>query len=77
MPLLPQDRSFGIDRGALRAAWTVFLFVAGVAGIYVIREALLTFALALFLALFLSPMVAFVDRFTPGWLPRTAALAIV
>ncbi len=67
----------GIDRHALRIAWTVFLFVLAVAFLYAVRSALITFTLALFLALLLSPLVTFVDRFTPAKVPRSAALALV
>ena len=57
--------------------WTVFLFVLAVAFLYEIRRALVTFALALFLALLLSPVVSLVNRFTPARVPRSAALALV
>jgi predicted PurR-regulated permease PerM len=67
----------GIDHRALSAAWTVFLFALAIAVVYVIRGALVTFTLALFLALLLSPVVKQVERFTPARVPRTAALAIV
>jgi predicted PurR-regulated permease PerM len=66
-----------IDQRTLRITWTVFLFVAGVALIYAIRDALVTFTLAIFLALFISPIVTLVDRFTPARVPCTAALAMV
>jgi predicted PurR-regulated permease PerM len=67
----------GIDSRALRAVWTTFLFAAGVAIIYIVRGTLVTFALAIFFALLLAPIVALVERVSPAWLPRTAALAIV
>src|SRR5260370_26561027 len=67
----------GIDQRALKAAWTVFLFALAIALLYAIRGALVTFTLALFLALLLSPVVPFVDHFTSMRVPRTAALAVV
>jgi len=67
----------GVDRGTLNAAWTVFLFALVVALIYVIRETLLIFALALFLAHLLSPAVDLVVRFVPRRVSRTAALGIL
>ena len=67
----------GIDSRALRAIWTLFLFVAAIAIIYIVRDTLVTFALAVFFALLLAPIVALVERVSPAWLPRTAALTIV
>lgn len=67
----------GLDQRALKATWTVFLFALAVAVIYTIRGALVTFMLALFLALLLSPLVTFVDHFTSVRIPRTVALTVV
>jgi predicted PurR-regulated permease PerM len=67
----------GLDQRALKAAWTVFLFALAIALIYSIRGALMTFTLALFLALLLSPLVTFVDHFTSVRVPRTFALTVV
>ena len=67
----------GIDQRVLKAAWTIFLFALAVVLLYVIRGALVTFTLALFLALLLSPVVTFVDHFTSIRVPRTVALAVV
>jgi predicted PurR-regulated permease PerM len=67
----------GVDRRALNAAWTVFLFALVVALIYVVRETLLIFALALFLAHLLGPAVDLVARFVPRRVSRTAALGIL
>jgi predicted PurR-regulated permease PerM len=67
----------GLDQRALRAAWTVFLFALAVALIYIIRGALVTFALAMFLALLLSPVVTMVDHLTSVRVPRTVALTVV
>lgn len=67
----------GLDWRALKIAWTIFLFALTIAILYAIRSALITFTLALFLALLLSPVVAWVDRFTPAKVPRSVALTLV
>jgi predicted PurR-regulated permease PerM len=67
----------GIDQRALKSVWTVFLFALAVFVVYEIRGALVTFTLAMFLALLLSPVVTFVDHFTSVRVPRTVALAVV
>jgi predicted PurR-regulated permease PerM len=65
----------GIDPRTLRVVWTVFLFGLIVATVYFIRETLLLFALAVFFAYMLSPLVQLVQRITPR--RRGLALAIV
>ena len=67
----------GLDQRVLKAVWTVFVFALAVALIYSIRGALITFTLAIFLALLLSPLVTFVDHFTSVRIPRTVALTVV
>jgi predicted PurR-regulated permease PerM len=67
----------GIDERVLKGVWTVFLFALAVAVIYAIRGALVTFTMAIFLALLLSPVVTFVDRFTSVRVPRAVSLAAV
>lgn len=67
----------GLDQSALKVTWTVFLFALAVAVIYTIRGALVTFMLAMFLALLLSPLVTFVDHVTSVRVPRTVALTVV
>ena len=67
----------GVDQRVLKIVWTVFLFALAVALVYAIREALITFTLAIFLALLLSPLVSFVDHFTSVRVPRTVALTVV
>ena len=65
----------GIDPRTLRVVWTVFLFGLIIAVVYFIRETLLLFALAVFFAYMLSPLVQLVQRITPR--RRGLALAIV
>ena len=67
----------GIDPKAARAAWTVFLVALLLAILWAIRGTLVVFAVALFLAYMLSPLVDFVVRFTRSRLSRTPALAAV
>ena len=67
----------GVDQRVLKIVWTVFVFAATVALIYAIRGALITFTLAIFLALLLSPLVTIVDHFTSVRVPRTVALTVV
>jgi predicted PurR-regulated permease PerM len=68
----------GVDRRALSAAWTVFLFALAVALVYLMRQTLVVFALALFLSHLISPLVDLVERFTPRFhFSRTAASVFV
>ncbi|MDP9112124.1 MAG: AI-2E family transporter [Acidobacteriota bacterium] len=67
----------GLDQRVLKAAWTVFVFALAITLIYSIRGALITFTLAIFLALLLSPLVTFVDHFTSVRISRTVALMVV
>lgn len=67
----------GIDNRAARAAWTVFLVALAIATAYALRTTLALFALALLFAYLLLPVIGFVERYTPGRIPQTAALAIV
>ena len=55
----------------------MFVFALAIALIYAIRGALITFTLAVFLALLLSPLVTFVDHFTSVRVSRTVALTVV
>ena len=68
---------FGIHPRALQAAWTVFLFAAGVALVYLIGHTLVVFTLAIFLAHLLAPVVELVERYTPRGMSRNMALAAV
>src|SRR4029077_3484511 len=66
----------GIDRRALKVGWTLFLFALALAAIYEIRRTLVIFALALFLAHLLAPVVELLARRVRG-VSRTVALALV
>lgn len=65
----------GIDDRALRIVWTVFLFGLLLAFIYFIRETLVIFAVSIFFAYMLSPIVGLIERFVAK--RRTLALAVV
>jgi predicted PurR-regulated permease PerM len=67
----------GIDRRVLQTAWTVFLFAFMLAAIYEIRRTLILFALALFLANLLLPVVERVHWLIPPAGSRGPAAALV
>lgn len=64
-----------LDSRTLRVVWTVFLFALLLAIVYTIRQTLVLFAAAIFLAYMLSPIVLLIQRFLPR--KRAIALAIV
>ena len=66
-----------MDRYALRAAWTVFLFLLVLGTVYQIRRELVLFAFALFLANLLSPVVERVHWLIPPSGSRGLAAALV
>ena len=68
---------FGIDLRAARVTWTVILVLLVTGLTYLVRETIMVFAVALFLAYMLAPLVDFVERFTRSRLSRTPALAVV
>jgi predicted PurR-regulated permease PerM len=65
----------GIDERALKIVWTIFLFSLLLAVIYFIRETILVFALAIFFAYMLWPVVVLIERLIPK--RRNLALALV
>ena len=65
----------GIDDRALRVVWTVFLFGLTLAVMFSIRDTLLLFALAIFFAYMLSPLVGLIERLVPS--RKTLALTVV
>jgi len=67
----------GIDPRAARAAWTVFLVALAVAASYAIRETLVVLMIALLFAYLLMPLIATVERYTPGRISPRFALVIV
>jgi predicted PurR-regulated permease PerM len=67
----------GIDRQALRVAWTVFLFALVALLVYEARRTLMIFVLALFFSHLLGPIVAFFERVVPAKVPRVLILVLV
>lgn len=67
----------GIDKPALKIAWTVFLFALIGVLLYEIRQTVMIFALALFFSHLLAPVVAFFERTGHKRVPRVAILALV
>ncbi|MDQ2947713.1 MAG: AI-2E family transporter, partial [Acidobacteriota bacterium] len=65
----------GIDERALKIVWTVFLFGLFLAVVYFIRDTILVFALAIFFAYMLWPVVGLIERLIPK--RRNIALALV
>ena len=65
----------GIDPKAARYAWTAALVVLALLIIYLIRETLIVFVIALLLAYLLYPLMDLIDRRLPSK-TRTPALAI-
>ncbi len=66
----------GFDQRAARYVWTAILVAALVYLIYLVRDTLFVFILALLFAYLLSPLVNLLDRFLPGQRTRTPALAL-
>jgi predicted PurR-regulated permease PerM len=67
---------FGIDERALKIGWTVFLLALLLILLYQIRSIIIVFALALFLAHLLTPLVELVVHLFAGKIHRTASLAV-
>jgi predicted PurR-regulated permease PerM len=67
----------GIDKPALKIAWTVFLFALVGLLVYEIRQTLMIFTLALFFSHLLAPVVAFFERTGHKRVPRVAILVVV
>ena len=67
----------GLDLRVLRGVWTAFLFVLAIALVYLARDTIIIFTLAIFLAHLLAPLVNRLDRHTPRKISRTLSLAIV
>jgi predicted PurR-regulated permease PerM len=67
----------GFDQRVFKAAWTLFLFALLLAGLYVIRHTIMIFALAIFFAQLLEPMIQLAGRFVPPKVSRLAVLTLV
>jgi predicted PurR-regulated permease PerM len=67
---------FGLDRQAARCTWTVVFIILVVALLYLIRETLFIFVVALLFAYLLWPVVKVLDRHLPGR-SKVPALTVV
>lgn len=67
----------GIDKGALKAAWTVFLFVFAVYLLYTIGHTMVVFMLAVFLAHLLGSIVTTLEKIAPHGISRNTSLVVV
>lgn len=67
----------GIDQRIFKALWTLFVFALLLTGIYTIRQAVVIFALAIFFAQLLEPVIQFAGRVVPAKISRLAVLAFV
>jgi predicted PurR-regulated permease PerM len=67
----------GFDSRAARSAWSVFLVALLLCVVYLIRQVLLVFVLAILFAYLLSPLVNLVSRFVARGRSRTYSLAAV
>src|SRR4026207_2072653 len=66
----------GLDPRAARNTWTAAVVLLLLVAIYLIRETVFVFILALLFAYLLSPLVDFLDRVMPTSRTRTPALGI-
>src|SRR3954447_6843790 len=67
----------GLDPRAAKATWTVVVVLLALALVYLARNTLFIFTLAIFFAYMLAPVVQFIDcRLSGGRLPRGAVLAL-
>ena len=66
----------GLDRRAARYTWTAALILILLLTIYLIRNTLFVFIVALLFAYLLSPLVDFLDRVLPASRTRTPALVV-
>jgi predicted PurR-regulated permease PerM len=66
----------GFDRRAARYTWTVALVVLLLVLVYLVRQTLFIFVLAILFAYLLAPLVDLLDRVLPTSRTRTPALAL-
>jgi predicted PurR-regulated permease PerM len=66
----------GFDRRAARYTWTVALIVLLLVLVYLVRQTLFVFILAILFAYLLAPLVDLLDRVLPTSRTRTPALAL-
>lgn len=67
----------GIDHRIFKALWTLFVFALLLTGIYTIRQTVVIFALAIFFAQLLEPVIQVAGRLVPAKVSRLVVLAFV
>lgn len=73
----PRRGLFGIDPVAARVTWTIVLIAAALGLIYLLRHVVVLLAFSVFFAYLISPLVALVQRWVPGFRSWTRAIAAV
>ena len=68
---------FYLDARAARVTWTVIVFAAGLALVYVLRMPILLFVFSLFFAYLIFPLVRLAERGLPRRAGRPVAIAVV
>jgi len=68
---------FLVDRTTARVTWTVLVFAAGIALVWVLRHVLLLLAFSLFFAYLIFPLVRVVERALPTAYRRALAIGII
>jgi len=66
-----------LDQRVLRAAWTVFIFALVLLTLYTLRQTVVLFVLALFLAHLLAPVVEYIHFWIPPASSRAPAILLV
>jgi len=66
----------GLDARAARYTWTAVAVLLLVSTVYLVRQTLFVFVIALLFAYLLSPLVDLLDRVLPGSRTRTPALVV-
>ncbi|MEJ7604933.1 MAG: hypothetical protein WKF37_01370 [Bryobacteraceae bacterium] len=67
----------GIDERAARITWTVLLIAVLVLMLWLVRESILIFVAAFFLAYMITPLVNAVSRMMPRRVSNTVSLILV
>jgi predicted PurR-regulated permease PerM len=67
----------GFSPSAARATWTALLIVSAVYGLWIIRDTLFVFVLALFFVYMVCPLVDVVERYKPQRWPRSLSIGLV
>jgi predicted PurR-regulated permease PerM len=67
----------GLDQRAARATWTVFVLLLALGVVYLARQTIFVFIIALFFAYMLTPVISFIDsKLTNRRLPKNLVVAL-